>query len=164
MRLGAVIVIIAAVMAAPAAQCADIAGARAFLVRLYAHYPERDKASAFDPIGKSAPQVFDAPMVALLRTSAAQTPKGDEGPVDWDPICSCQDDADMKSEIASLTASGPTTATAVIRLRFRDEKEQLELALSAADGGWRIHDIKSKNVPSLRAYLIQANREAAKRR
>jgi hypothetical protein len=157
------VLVAVATLAATAVQAADLARARAFVVRLYAHYPMPER-SPFDPLGKSAPAVFDPSMVGLLRTAAAQTPKGDEGPVDWDPICSCQDDTDMKSEIVSLKATGPSDATAVVRVKFHSEQTQLELALSAASGAWRIHDIKSSDTPSLRAYLIQPNRGTAPKR
>jgi hypothetical protein len=148
-----------ALLAAFAAHAADLAGARAFLVRLYAHYPLKEGA-AFEPTGRSAPSVFDPALVALFREDVRLTPPGDVGAIDSDPICDCQDDDGMSVRIEPVRATGAGRATARVDLRFGEasppETSRLDIDLIAVGDGWRIHDIRSKTMPSLGAYLTRS--------
>jgi len=147
-----------------AASPSDLAGARAFLERLYAHYPQPANSAEFDPTGRDASEVFDPAMVGLFRRNARLTPKGDEGDLDYDPICGCQDDASMRPLVGLVRLVGSSRATAFVSLRPpRNAADRLVLDLARDGEGWRIHDIHSKDTPSLRAFMVQANREAAAR-
>jgi hypothetical protein len=154
-----------AAMLAPSARAAEPAGARSFLVKLYAHYPQRRGAPAFDPAGRSAAAVLDPPLVALIRDNVRLTPKGDAPALDGDPICDCQDDQGMSVRIGPIRATGGSTASAPVAIKFAaadpPAASHLDLDLVLAGGQWRVHDVHSKDLPSLRAYLIQSNREAA---
>jgi hypothetical protein len=155
----------AVVLGSPA-RAADVAGARIFLTRLYARYPARSGARPFDPLGQSAAAVFDPSFVALLREDARLTPAGDVGAIDWDPICGCQDDEGMTARIGAIRPAGAAAATALVDVRFPGVKtaDRIELDLIVDRGQWRIHDIRTRDVPSLRADLIKSNRAAAARR
>lgn len=132
---------------------------------LYSHYPQPAQASAkgsfFEPTGRSASLVFDAPMIALMRENDRLTPKGDVGAIDSDPICDCQDDSGLIAKVGEIVATGPDTATAAVDLRFSlaspPEVRHLKFSLVTQAGQWRIHDIDDGDTPSLRAYLTQAN-------
>jgi hypothetical protein len=146
-------------------RAADLVGAKTFLVQLYAHYPARNGARPFDPTGRSAASVFDPSFVTLLREDARLTPPGDVGAIDWDPICGCQDDEGMTVRIGAIRPVGPSQATALVDVRFPGtQPTHIGLDLIVDHGQWRIHDIRTKDVPSLRADLIQSNRTAAARR
>ena len=151
-----------AVLAVSPAPAADLNGARAFLVQLYAHYPQRDAAPAFDPTGRSATSVFDPTMVALFREDARLTPPGDVGAIDGDPICDCQDDDGMSVKIGPIQPAGPSRATARVDIRFGKasppDRRRLELDLVAVQAGWRVYDIHNADTPSLRAYLMRSIR------
>jgi hypothetical protein len=153
----------AAILASPIA-AAEPAGARSFLARLYSHYPHREGGPIFDAAGRSAPQVFDPALVALIRDSDRLTPEGDAPPLDGDPICDCQDAEGMRAKIGAIRATGRTSATARVDITFAavkpPEVRRLNFDLVQSRGQWRVHDIHSKDMPSLRAFLIQANREA----
>jgi hypothetical protein len=150
----------AAVLASPVG-AAEPAGARSFLVKLYAHYPHRRGAPVFDAAGRSAPAVFDPSLVGLIRDSARLTREGDAPPLDGDPVCDCQDSDGLSAMIGAIRATGPSAASARVDLKFAGgEGNRLDFDLVQARGQWRVHDIHSKDMPSLRAFLVQANREA----
>ena len=152
-----------AVILGSPARAADLAGAKTFLAQLYAHYPARSGAKPFDPLGRSAASIFDPSFVALLREDARLTPAGDIGAIDWDPICGCQDDEGMKTRIGTIRPVGPSAATALVDVRFPGvaTPDRIELDLIVDHGQWRIRDVRTKDVPSLRADLIKSNRAAA---
>lgn len=162
-------IVACAILSSQPAHAADLSGpdlgaAKVFLVKLYSHYPQRRGASAFDPTGRGAPAVFDPAMIALFREDARLTPKGDEGAIDSDPICHCQDDDGMVSTVEAVTPAGPSKATAQVRLRFTAarpvETVRLDMDLVVVNGQWRIHDIHAKDEPSLRAVIEDSNRLA----
>jgi len=151
-----------ALAATAPARAADVQGARAFLVQLYAHYPQAG--GQFDPTGANARSVFDPSMIALFHENARLTPKGDEGAIDSDPICDCQDDGGMRSKIGAVRLVAGDTAIADVETIFTQasppEVRRLTITLVTVHGQWRIHDIRSKDTPSFRAYLVKANAEA----
>jgi len=63
--------------------------ARTFTAGLYAAYRHGEP----DYAGARARTTFAPRLLALIRDDKAATPPGDEGTLDWDPICNCQDDA-----------------------------------------------------------------------
>jgi len=151
---------LSAVLGLSSASAADIAGARAFVVWLFSHYPRRDN-SRFDPLGRSGAAVFDPSVIALFRENDRLTPKGDEGALDGDPICDCQDDSGLLVRRMTVTPADALDATASVEfvLAGGDRRsERLDLVLIG--GHWRIRDIHTKDMPSLRSYLIEANRAA----
>jgi hypothetical protein len=161
MRAAALAMMALAMVASSPARSADLNGARAFVAWLYSHYPEREGVPAFDPTGRSADAVFDPSMAALLREDARRTPKGDVGAIDWDPICDCQDDDGLTAKIDSLFPVGSGGASAIVNIRFANESpasaHRLEYHLVVVHGRWRIHDIKTRETPSLRMLLIRSN-------
>ncbi len=143
------------------ARAADLAGAKTFLVWLYAHYPLADNAR-FDPIGRSAAEVFDSPMIALIKEDARLTPEGDVGTFDGDPICDCQDDAGLEVKNVEVHGDGASAATATVTFGLADDVRKVRFSLVQVYGRWRIHDIAESWTPSLRNFLIQSNAKAAR--
>ena len=142
-------------------------GPQGFLAGLYAHYPVAGKAHPFDPVGPRASQVFDAPLVALIRRDQ-RSAKDEVGALDGDPLCDCQDDGGMTWKIAKLAPQGPDKAVAQVRLTFpetpRPRIDDLTVALVKTPAGWRIHDISSRDTPSLRGLFLPADRRAPGRK
>ena len=152
-----------ALVAAAPARAADVSAARAFVQQLYAHYPQPANTS-FDPTGANAHAVFDPSMIALFRENARLTPKGDEGAIDSDPICDCQDVSGLRSRIGSVRLVSADTAIADVVLAFSEASppdiDRVTLTLVTIHGQWRIYDIHTTNTPSFREYLIKANKDA----
>jgi hypothetical protein len=144
----------------PVAAAPDAASARAFVEKLYSHYPSHPNGRAFDPTGKNAREVFDPGMIAAFREDA-RLAKGEVGFVDADPLCQCQDDSGLKSTVVSVTMTGPSAADAVVNLQYPDATVALTLHLVPVNGAWRIYDLSTGEVKSYRADLLKANREAA---
>jgi len=154
----------ACVMAATSAFAAapDAASARAFIEKLYSHYPSNPNGMAFDPTGKNAADVFDPGMIAAFREDARLN-KDEVGFVDADPICQCQDDAGLKAKIASVTMKGANAADVDVKLTYEGEPKPrtIIMHLVPVNGAWRIYDITTAEMKSYRADLLKANKEAA---
>jgi hypothetical protein len=148
-------------VASPVAAGPDAASARAFVEKLYSHYPSNPNGMEFDPTGKNASEVFDPGMIAAFREDA-RLANGEVGFVDADPLCQCQDDSGLKPKVVSVTMTGPNAADAVISLQYPGEKPlALTLHLVPVNGSWRIYDLSMGDVKSYRADLLKANEEAA---
>jgi hypothetical protein len=143
----------AAPVAHAAAATADTQTAKAFVQGLYR--PGGSEMSAW-------PRIFDAAMRKLMDEDRRLTPEGDEGALDFDPFCDCQDDADTKVEIA-VTRATADAATVEARLGASRDRTVL-FDLVRENGAWRVHDIASKSAPSLRKLFIDSNALAAKHR
>ena len=144
----------------PVEAAPDTASARAFVQKLYSHYPSKPDGKAFDPTGKDASKVFDPGMVAAFREDAKRS-HGEVGFVDADPLCQCQDDSGLTSKVESVTMTGPNAADVVVNVQYPDATRALTLHLVAVKGAWRIHDLSMGDMKSYRADLLKANKEAA---
>jgi len=163
MRLTALTCALALLLGLPAvASAAAAPSARAFVAWIYGHYPIPET-SHFEPMGRSAPQVWDAGMVALLKEDS-RLAGGEVGFIDADEFCQCQDDGGMKSRIADVQSTGPASAVAHVTLSYPGEAggapQTVTLYLVLVKGQWRVHDLGNHDNPSLRADLIKANAEA----
>jgi len=149
-------------LAGPVAAAPDAASAKAFVEKLYSHYPSKpDSRSAFDPTGKNASQVFDPGMIAAFREDT-RLAHGEVGFIDADPLCQCQDDSGLKATVGVVTVTGPNAADVVVNLEYpNDPPIALTLHLVPVNGAWRIYDLSTGDVKSYRADLLKANKEAA---
>jgi hypothetical protein len=145
------------------ALASDSSGPMRFLAALYGHYPVAGHTQPFDVLGAAAPTVFHPSLLALIETDQNLAKDG-VGALDGDPICDCQDDSGMRFRIASVRAEGFGRATAVVVISSANDAppNPITIDLARTDAGWRIYDIHSADLPSLRTLLIQSNRDAAK--
>lgn len=149
-------------MLAGASQAQDLSDAHAFVARIYAHYPVADRPHPFDPLGKDERSVFDASLIGLIAEDQ-RLAHGEVGALDGDPLCDCQDDGGLSFTVGPTTADGPLGA--IVEVTRRDpnatppEIEKINIVLRWVSGAWRIHDVGSPNMSSLRAFLLKANRE-----
>jgi hypothetical protein len=147
---------------AVAAGAPDANAARAFVQKLYSHYPQPANGPFFEPTDKDAAAVFDPGMIAAFREDT-RLAKGEVGFVDGDPICQCQDDGGMKSKIVAVTMQGTAKADVLVSLLFEGGKPNpVTLHLVVVNGQWRIYDISASEEPSYRTALLKANKDAAK--
>jgi hypothetical protein len=76
--------------------------------------------------------------------------------MDFDPICDCQDPGDpgdLKIQSITLTPEGPQRMKATAIFTIVKDKRVVTLHLLKTSSGWRIDDISTKEVPSLRKYF-----------
>jgi hypothetical protein len=151
-----------ALLALGAAPAPDLSGAHAFLARIYAHYPVPATDNAFTPFGKEERRVFDASLAGLIDEDE-RLAGGEVGALDGDPLCDCQDDSGLTFAVGAARPDGPGGAVIDVVRRETYSKpakiEHIGVVLRLQNGAWRIHDIRSPDTPSLRAYLEGENRK-----
>jgi hypothetical protein len=140
--------------AATTATGADATDVQTYLEGLYAHY-KSSKGTLYEPFGKNEREVFDADTIGLIKADSAAA-HGEEGAIDSDWLCQCQDFESIQSTITVQSAT-PTTAAATADfkdLQISDAKpEHITFDLVKVNGAWRIHDIHTADQPSLRKVL-----------
>ena len=141
---------IAGVSAAQAAPVASAATVEQFLRGLYAKYTANGKPTPF--VYPDAKGIVDPAMLALLKNDQDKS-KGEVGAMDTDPICRCQDWNALKVTSLHVAISGGNAASADVSISDDGHVEKIHFALVWLTGGWHIHDIGTKDEPSLVAYL-----------
>jgi hypothetical protein len=134
----------------PAWAAPSAASAEQFLRGLYANYKPHGKPVSF--VYPDAKGLVDPAMLALLKHDKVKS-KGEVGAMDSDPVCNCQDWGTLKVTSLKVTMSGDSAASADVTFKNLDDVENMRFSLVYLDGGWRIHDISTKDTPSLAAYL-----------
>lgn len=106
--------------------------------------------------------MFDASLIRLIAEDQ-RLAHGEVGALDGDPLCDCQDDGGMTFTVGAAKTEGPDGA--VVEVVRRDpnvkppEVERLQMVLRRANGVWRIQDVGSPDMPSLRTFLAEENRK-----
>jgi len=128
-----------------------------FIRHIYAQYDISDATKMPDFTRSKAPSVFSPSLIQLIRRDQHNTPKGDEGKLGADPICDCQDFEHLKITNLQIVKDSAQKATARLTVQlFSDDPsstDSIKLRLIWLPQGWRIDDIESKKVPSLRKFL-----------
>ena len=131
-----------------------ITQAESFVRHVYAAYEHPTSERNGDYLWKGAPLVFSSSLVGLIHMDQHNTPKGYVGKLDFDPICACQDSDGLKLTALTIKAIGSGRAIVNVALHYPEPaEEQLQLDLLWTPAGWRIDDIESKKVSSLRKFL-----------
>jgi len=136
--------------AASAAPVASTATAEQFLRGLYAKYTPHGKPIPF--VYPEAKAIVDPAMLALLKRDQDKS-DAEVGAMDSDPVCRCQDWDAIKVTALRVAMQGSSAAAADVTIADSGEVQNVHFALVWLDGGWRIHDIGTKDEPSLAAYL-----------
>jgi hypothetical protein len=129
---------------------ASAASAEQFLRGLYARYTPNGKPTPF--AYPDAKGIADPAMLALLKGDQDKS-NGEVGAMDSDPVCRCQDWNALKVTSLHATISSSHAAAADVSISDDGHIEKIHFALVWLTGGWRIHDIGTKDEPSLVAYL-----------
>jgi hypothetical protein len=129
-----------------------LADARAFVAGLYGAYAHGQP----DYLGRDAALVFAPALLRLIRRDARDTPPGDVGALDGDPICDCQDAGGLRLDRLDVRPTGPARATATAHIALAGAARRIELDLVADHGRWRIADIHTPDLPSLVRLLDPA--------
>lgn len=133
-----------ALLASPAA-AQDLAAAKAFVAQLYAAY---GKPPGPDYHGRQAKDVFSPALLDLMRREAAQTPKGEVGALEGDPICNCQD-YEIRGVTIVATMAGPGRATVIASFRNHGQPQSVGLDLVWSQERWRVDDVHARDMLSL---------------
>ncbi len=133
-----------------AASSASPASAEQFLRGLYAKYVHDGKPTPF--VYPDAKTIADGGMMALLKNDQDKS-KGEVGAMDSDPVCNCQDWESIKVTTLHVTMQGANAAAADVAISDMGDVQKFHYSLVWTKNGWRIHDIGTKDTPSLIAYL-----------
>jgi len=97
--------------------------------------------------------IYTPTLLALIREDRRRA-GGEVGNLDFDPICACQDNEGLHLQTLTIVSTSSSTADAIATLRFigpQDPKITYHLVLTPS--GWRINDISTNDIPSLRKLL-----------
>lgn len=143
----------ALVLAAPSvAQAQDAPSAREFARGLYGAYHGHGP----DYLGRQADAVFAPALLRLIRRDAAETPAGDVGALDGDPICDCQDFDGLRNVDVRIAGGANGHARATIRFQITGQRRTVGLDLVAVGGHWRVSDVHTADTPSLVRLLTRS--------
>ncbi len=153
LRIAAILLLV------PVAHAQNLASARKFVQGLYAAYEYPATLDGPDVLGKSAPRIFSPSLLQLIRHDQAHTPRGDAPDLDGDPICDCQDFDGLRLGALTVASSGPMSVSAHASLKFTGANAPVlvTLALVYTAHGWRIDDISTADMPSLRKVLKKSH-------
>jgi hypothetical protein len=150
--------------AAPGPAPQDQRAIRSFLVHVYTSYKECRADPK--PCPKSVPwtAIFTRSTMALINRNL--TLNGDEIGVagDYDPICQCQDNDDIK--VQAIELSSRSDGRILARVRFHNIGPQhVALVMEKESTGWRVYDvIAPPDQPSYRQALIADNQSVLRSR
>ena len=152
MRVWAFILMVLVAAGNSASVSADpsAASAEQFLRGLYAKYTHNGKPTPF--VYPDARTIADANMMALLKRDRDKS-NGEVGAMDSDPVCRCQDWEAIKVTAVHVAMQGADAATADVTFSDMGDVQKVHYSLAWTKDGWRIHDIGTKDEPSLIAYL-----------
>src|SRR4051794_24753789 len=110
-----------------------------------------DLGGAFMMDDKARPKYFSKALIRLWAKAEAHTPRGDQGPIDFDPATNSQDPS-IKSFSAVAEKGDAGTATIAVKLqrgseqpRAHAEDDVLRYDLVQDGGHWKIDDIRGSS-------------------
>ncbi|QYE33865.1 YbjP/YqhG family protein [Polymorphobacter sp. PAMC 29334] len=145
--------LLAATMLLAAPVLAAEATPTTFVTALYHAYDKPDA----DPLGRGAGKVFSPSLLALVR--AARAPNGEVGKLDFDPICACQDADGLRLLSVTTKHVFGKNANVVSKFRISATERVVDLTLIKTTAGWRVDDVSSAGVGSLRRLLADSERK-----
>lgn len=124
----------------------DLLGARTFVAQIYT------KATNNRHFSFVSPRLLTRELYELAQRG------GDRGGLDYDPLCQCKNNDGLSAQILSVAAMG-NEAVARVRLRFDavrpPPQQDVTLRLVRAPlAGWKIADIQTQRMASLKAWLV----------
>ena len=137
--------------------------AKHFVETLYAPYINaKGITTGYSPLQSRNEEldIFSLGVVRLLDADAARTPKGEEGALDYDPLCQCQDSDGMSLKSVEQVKQTRSSADIIVTLRFASTPSQIRkvhLFLIREEHGWRVDNVLSSKGQTLRQLLQPKN-------
>ena len=121
---------------------------------LYAQVGGEGFTSVSEQVG---PHVWSAATWSKIQ-AATEAANGEAGPLDFEPLCSCQDNTDLRLVSLETTSTGPNTADASVGLGGEDDAiSGLTLKLVKESGQWRVDDAQRDGEPGVVSLLNSSN-------
>jgi len=124
--------------------------AKAFVEGLYEAYRNPDAPST---TGAAAVQVYSPALVTLIRADQ-KAAGGEAGKLNSDPLCGCQDADGLTPLSIKIVPVSPRSAMATSIFRLGGHVRTVGLRLVRTPHGWRVDDVSSHDLRSLRRFLV----------
>lgn len=109
-------------------------------------------------IKKTNDRHFSFASLRLLTPALYDLVQRGRGELDYDPLCQCHDNDGLSAQILSVAGTSDRSVAHIV-LRFdpdlRAPPQRVRLILTRSAAGWKIDDIASAKVPSLKAWLVR---------
>jgi len=103
-------------------------------------------------------QLYTPRLASLLRHMFEVARRRNEIPcIDGEPLLDCQECSPLRILRMTVDSRIPGRADAFAQLDVAGYRRQQHYSLELTDRGWRIDDIGSKTMPSLRAHLASCH-------
>ncbi len=126
------------------------APAEQFVRGIYAAYASPDAPGSLDP--RMAAQIFSPTLLNLIQRDK-KVHSGEMGKLDDDPLCGCQDSDGLELSGLRIAPLSNGMLRASISLRFASTTNRLQLFLAKTPAGWRVDDVSSPGIKSLKHFL-----------
>lgn len=95
----------------------------------------------FERQGRKHQQRFFAPaLAALIWKNLSETPEGEVGNIDFDPLFNAQDTQIRNFRVGAATLKGDTATVPVTFMNY-DQKVRIEFRLVNTKGGWKVSNV-----------------------
>ena len=134
----------------------DTVSARSFVQQVYAKYSDPDWQHQEARLTK----YYTSSLNRMIVADAERHP-GEISNLDFDPICDCQDPGDpgdLKIRSIKLAAIPVRRMKAAVSITIMAEPLTVTLFLLETPFGWRIDDISSEHMRSLRGLLARSDK------
>lgn len=89
---------------------------------------------------KRQQQFFDQKLAALIWKNLAETPEGEVGNIDFDPLFNAQDTRIKNFRVGAADTNGNTAVVPVTFMNF-DQQVRIEFRLVNTKAGWKVSNI-----------------------
>ena len=103
---------------------------------------------------KQQQKFFDAKLAALIWKNLTETPEGEVGNIDFDPLYNAQDTQIKNFRVGASTIKGNTATVPVTFMNF-DQRVRLTFSLVNTKQGWKVSNIDYGGGPDLVEILSQ---------
>jgi len=132
----------------PCAHAQDIDSARDFVSKLYDAYQHPSCSYCPDTLNSAAKHIFSPVLLRLIRKDQKTDP------IDFDPICGCQDPEGLNVVKLEITPTTRGRAAANVLVGYMGNATQtIRISLLHTPRGWRVDDVSTKDEMSLRKLL-----------
>ncbi|MFN4329804.1 MAG: DUF3828 domain-containing protein [Limnobacter sp.] len=98
-----------------------------------------------------ARNVYSTTLSALIQRDQSSVQDGEVGKLNFEPLCNCQD----TGGIEKVTLNSPSEDSVDLSIQWSSQElpSSITLTFVKESGQWRVDEIRSKDVPSLKLFL-----------
>lgn len=128
-----------------------------FIQKIYSEYSNEHQTSFANPLSKAAEKTYSKDLLKYIRLEFKNRPEGESGPIDWDPICNCQDNGKISIINLSIKQENQKIFADVL-IKNLGSKSKIRLYLAEENNQFLIDDIQESHLLSYKNELIKSIR------